>query len=140
MTPDEINDAQHPLSGWERETRAFASAGGDVPPRWADFADPLDAIGGRFGRRVERERRDGRPLSDGDRKAMRVMGLETNADRAALRKRYAELLQRSHPERNGGERKHEPALREVIEAYHPLRNAAAYISRAHHRERRCQYG
>src|SRR3546814_15470758 len=81
MTPDEINDAQHPLSGWERETRAVASAGGDVPPRWADFAAPLDAIGGRFGRRVSRERRGGRPVSDGDRKALRVGGLGPTADR-----------------------------------------------------------
>ncbi|RIA36847.1 DnaJ-like protein [Hephaestia caeni] len=126
MTPDEINAAQHPLSGWERETRAFASAGGDVPPRWADFTDPLDAIGGRFRRRDARERSDGPPLSDGDRKAMRVMGLEANADRTALRKRYAELLQRYHPDRNGGDRTHEHALREVIEAYQRLRKAAAF--------------
>src|SRR3546814_20624186 len=89
MTPDEINDAQHPLSGWERETRAFASAGGDVPPRWADFADPLAAIGGRLGRRVARERPDGRPLSSGHRKALRGVGPETTAAPAATRMRHA---------------------------------------------------
>ncbi|MCM8729909.1 J domain-containing protein [Hephaestia sp. GCM10023244] len=126
MTPEEISDAQRPFSGWERETRAFASAGGDVPPRWADFSDPLDAIGARFQRKVAPERRDGRALSDGDRKAMRIMGLAVDADRAALRKRYAELLQRYHPDRNGGDRTHEHALREVIEAYQRLRNAPAF--------------
>ena len=48
MTPDEIADAQGPYGGWERETRAFASAGASPPPRWADFVDPLDAISARF--------------------------------------------------------------------------------------------
>ena len=126
MNADEINAAQRPYAGWERETRAFAANGADRPPRWADFADPLDAIGARFRERAARERQDGRPLSESDRKAMRVMGLEVNADRHALRARYAELLRRYHPDRNGGDRTHERALQEVIEAYQRLRKAPAF--------------
>ncbi|MBC7985400.1 MAG: molecular chaperone DnaJ, partial [Sphingomonadaceae bacterium] len=48
MSTDEIYEAQRPYAGWERETRAFAANGADRPPRWADFADPLDAISARF--------------------------------------------------------------------------------------------
>ena len=59
MTPDEIHDAQRPYAGWERETRAFAANGADRPPKWADFADPLDAIGARFRARMA-EARSGR--------------------------------------------------------------------------------
>src|SRR3712207_8618175 len=51
----------NPYGGWDRETRAFARMGADGPPKWADFADPLDAIGARFRRSAaEGPRRDGR--------------------------------------------------------------------------------
>ena len=127
MSTDEINAAQRPFAGWERETRAFATGGADQPPRWADFADPLEAISGRFGRmQTEAMRSDGKPLSEGERKALRVLGLNKDADRRALRTRYAELLRRFHPDRNGGDRSHETALQEVIAAYDRLKKAAAF--------------
>ena len=52
MSPDEISAAQNPYGGWERETRAFAPPAARRPPRWADFVDPLDAIGARFRRAI----------------------------------------------------------------------------------------
>ena len=127
MSTDEIEHAQRPFAGWERETRAFATGGADAPPRWAEFADPLEAISGRFGRRADAAvRADGRPLSEGERKALRVLGLGADADRRALRSRYAELVRRYHPDRNGGDRSHEKALQAVIEAYQQLKGAAAF--------------
>jgi hypothetical protein len=126
MTAEVSHEAQRPFAGWERETRAFASNGADRPPRWADFADPLDAIGARFQNRVERAHADGRALSDGDRRALKVLGLGADTDRAAIHKRYTELLQRYHPDRNGGDRGHEHRLQAVIEAYQRLRRAPAF--------------
>lgn len=126
MSADEIADAQRPYAGWERETRAFAANGADVPPRWADFTDPLDAIGARFRDRVEAQRKDGKPLSEGDRKALRTLGLGPDADRRELRRRYTELVHRYHPDRNGGDRSHERALQDVISAYTRLKSAPAF--------------
>lgn len=127
MSPEEIHAAQRPFGGWERQTRAFSDLGGaDRPPKWADFTDPLDAIGARFQRAQERTRPDGRPLSEGDRKHLRVLGLAADADRRALRIRYAELVRRYHPDRNGGDRSHEQALRAVIEAYTSLKGRPAF--------------
>jgi hypothetical protein len=127
MTADEIHRAQSPTAGWERETRAFARAGqGDHPPRWADFADPLDAIGARFRRTVAPERADGKPLSGEDRRSLDVLGLAPDADRPALRKRYSELVRKYHPDRNGGDRSHEDRLTKVIAAYQQLRQAPAF--------------
>lgn len=126
MSVDEINAAQRPYAGWERETRAFATGGADRPPAWADFADPLDAIGARFRARAAAERKDGRPLSDGDRRALKVLGLATDIDRRALRERYAELVRRYHPDRNGGDRSFERQLQDVIAAYQQLKGAAAF--------------
>ena len=131
MSPDEISAAQNPYGGWDRETRAFAHNGADAPPRWADFADPLDAIGARFRRGTapngaDQPRGDGRELSREDRKSLGVLGLGIDADRRALRLRYAELVRRFHPDRNGGDRSHETALQAVIEAYTQLKSRPAF--------------
>jgi len=128
MTPEEIHAAQRPYAGWERETRAFAANGADRPPAWADFADPLDAIGARFRQRVadEQPRRDGKPLSAADRRSLRVLGLDADADRRALRTRYSALVRQFHPDRNGGDRRYEQQLQAVIEAYQQLKRAPAF--------------
>lgn len=127
MSSEEIEAAQTPYGGWERETRAFAAAGASPPPRWADFIDPLDAIGARFRRAAaEGPRKDGRELSEADRKSLRVLGLGTDTDRRALRQRYADLVRRYHPDRNGGDRSHEKALQAVIAAYTQLKSRPAF--------------
>jgi hypothetical protein len=126
MSEDEIQAAHNPYGGWNRDTRAF-SQNGSPPPKWADFADPLDAIGARFQRASRPEQRaDGRELSERDRKHLKVLGLSLDADRKALRTRYTELVRRFHPDRNGGDRSHEKALQAVIEAYQALKGRPAF--------------
>jgi len=125
MSADEIEAEQTPYAGWERETRAF-SPGAGGRPRWSDFVDPLDAIGANFARAADRGRKDGRPLSNGDRRALKVLGLGQDADRRALRTRYAELVRRYHPDRNGGDRSYEKALQDVISAYTQLKSRPAF--------------
>ena len=88
MSADEIEAAQTPYGGWERETRAF-SANGSPPPRWADFTDPLDAIGARF-RRSPGERRKRAPIaSSGSVKSDQRGGGEPLVEKARV--------SRSHP-------------------------------------------
>jgi hypothetical protein len=125
MSAEEISAQQRPYAGWERETRAFTGGAGGTP-RWADFIDPLDAIQARFGTGGQSPRKDGKPLSDADRRALKVLGLEADADRRALRQRYSELVRRYHPDRNGGDRAHETKLQQVIEAYTTLKKAPAF--------------
>jgi hypothetical protein len=124
MSTDEITRAQHPLAGWDRPSRKFAGNGGDPPPRWSDFSDPLEAISGRFGDVRERARPS--RFSKSERRALSVLGLGDDADRHQLRQRYSGLVRRYHPDKNGGDRSHEGRLREVIEAYQLLRKAAAF--------------
>ncbi len=132
MTPEEIIAAQHPAAGWATETRAFrADAGIDGVPRWADFDDPLDAIGSRAADIKARAR--ARSYKPGDtrftareREALAVMGLAGNADRKRLRQRYSDLVRRYHPDRNGGDRSQEARLQRVVEAYQVLRKAAGF--------------
>ena len=121
MSPEEIQEAQSPLAGWERTSRTFAANGADPPPRWSDFADPLDAIATRFGRVREPSR-----FNKAERQALSVLGLGEDADRHSLRQTYSTLVRRYHPDKNGGDRSHEARLTEVIEAYQLLRKAAAF--------------
>jgi hypothetical protein len=124
MSPDEITEAQHPLAGWERPSRKFAANGADPPPKWSDFADPLEAISGRFGH-IRNRARPSR-FSKPERQALSVLGLGDNADRHALRQTYSTLVRRYHPDKNGGDRSHEARLTAVIEAYQLLRKSAAF--------------
>lgn len=135
MSAEEIWQAQSPIAGWASETRSFRpTAGVDDAPRWADFADPLDAISARARgfSRARREaanppqRADGRMLTPDERRALTVLDLELDADRRQLRTRYSELVRAYHPDRNGGDRSHEGRLQQVIEAYQLLRKAAAF--------------
>jgi hypothetical protein len=131
MTADEILDAQSPIHGWERESRAFRPNGHfDATPRWADFKDPLDAISGRaraqMRARHPAQREDGRIVTPDERRALEALGLPLDADRKALRGRYSELVRKYHPDRNGGDRGYETRLQEVVEAYQLLRKAAAF--------------
>ena len=126
MSPEEIQAAQSPIAGWERETRAFAHAGGaDQGPAWRDFADPLDAIAARY--RPEARRRAVDRFSAKERHALVVLGLKDDTDLHQVRRRYSELVRRYHPDRNGGDRSHEGRLGDVIEAYQALKSAGAFV-------------
>ena len=129
MTADEILAAQSPVAGWRNEARVFrADAGVDGVPRWADFDDPLDAIGARAAdirARAAGQQQMAR-FTPKEREALEAMGLGPDTDRHGLRKRYSALVRRYHPDRNGGDRSHEGRLQRVIEAYQLLRKAAAF--------------
>ena len=124
MTPEQIQDAQSPLGGWDRPSRRFVANGADPPPAWSDFADPLDAISGRFGH-IRDSAKPSR-FSKPEQRALSVLGLAEDADRHQLRQRYSKLVRRFHPDKNGGDRSHEARLGEVIEAYQLLRKSAAF--------------
>lgn len=128
MSSEEILRAQSPVSGWEQETRAFRpTAGIDAAPRWADFADPLEAISARARARRPAERKDGKVVTPDERRALDTLGLPLDADRRELRERYSQLVRKYHPDRNGGDRSHEARLQAVVEAYQLLRRAVAFV-------------
>lgn len=126
MSSDEIEAAQSPIAGWERQTRAFAANGASPMPAWGDFADPLDAIAARFRPEVRRQAVD--RFSASERHALGVLGLKDDADLHGVRRRYSELVRRFHPDRNGGDRRHEKKLGQVIDAWQTLKIARAFAA------------
>lgn len=133
MTPEDILRAQSPLAGWETQSRAFRpDANVDQAPRWADFADPLDAISMRAGRfrktaaATAQNTAATNRFTPEERRAFEVMGLAPDTNRAMLRQRYSHLVQRYHPDRNGGDRRHEARLQQVVAAYQLLRRHGVF--------------
>lgn len=123
MPPEERWSALSGHPSWDRATRAFASNAGG----WR-FEDSAGLMRLRFGARWARANGQAAPtafVSPADAAALAVMGLEAGASRAALRARYAELVRRYHPDRNGGDRAHEARLQAVLEAYTHLRRRPA---------------
>jgi len=126
MSAEEILEAQSPLAGWQSKTRAFRPAAGIAdPPRWADFADPLEAIAARARTIRARAERAVPRFSPAEVRALQVLGLGCDTDRTRLRRRYCELVRRYHPDHNGGDRRHEARLAAVVDAYQLLRKSAA---------------
>jgi hypothetical protein len=131
MSPEEIWAAQSPIAGWTAENRSFRpTAGVDEAPRWADYADPLDAIAKRAKARAAQMRpatwADGRLVSADEHRALEALGLQAGANRRELRSAYSELVRRYHPDRNGGDRSHEARLQAVVEAYQLLRKVPGF--------------
>lgn len=121
MSAEEIVAAQSPYGGWETETRAFTHGGANMPPKWADFKDPMDALGARFAgvKREATARAAGvDPMTA---KALAVLGLEPGSDLRSIRQAYSDGVRRYHPDRNGGDRRHEAKLQAVLEAWAHLR-------------------
>lgn len=93
---------------------------------WA-YADPLgilraNGLGGSSRRQAAPEPQRPRH-SAAVRKALDVMGLDENADTAAIKGQYKTLVKRFHPDANGGDRSFEDRLRDIIRAHDVLRAA-----------------
>jgi curved DNA-binding protein CbpA len=83
--------------------------------------DPFGLFGPEPQRRPERPPEPARPLRKVERKCLRQLNLEDSATKAEIRARFKDLVMRHHPDRNGGDRRSEDKLREVIQAYNYLR-------------------
>lgn len=67
--------------------------------------------------------RDGRRLTRLQVQAFRTLNLKPTASSSDIRKRYAELVKRFHPDSNEGDRSAENQLQEVIKAHQLLKKA-----------------
>jgi hypothetical protein len=129
------------LSDKEAEAARLANIYGDRPTwkmgknerartaaRTRGPADLKDAFG-IFGEatagatRGRQATRNGRPISRLQEKAFAKLELSVSAEAGEIRKRYAELLRRFHPDANGGDRSAESQLQEVVRAHHILKKA-----------------
>jgi hypothetical protein len=88
-------------------------------PTWAMGVNPATA--GERGKAAPEPRRPRH--SAATLKALDVLGLDENADSAAIKAQYKTLVKRFHPDANGGDRSFEERLRDIIRAHDALRAA-----------------
>ncbi|PWE16816.1 molecular chaperone DnaJ [Marinicauda salina] len=100
--------AEHASVDWQRAFFDPFSLFGERPPPGHDRAHS-----------EPEKRRHGRLVE----KALDTLGLEYEAEKASVRKRYAELVRSYHPDSNGGDRSFEDQLQKVVAAYQILRNS-----------------
>ncbi len=93
-------------------------------PGWA-ADDPFSLFEGMAAGRTRQARpaAEGRKILNAQRRALDVLGLEGDAERADIKAKFKVLVKRHHPDANGGDRGSEDSLREIIQAYNYLKSA-----------------
>lgn len=112
---------------WSMGTRSGADAGPHAAePGGFRHAFSVDDLFGLFGRATAGEEPRpyrARPLRRLERKSLTALDLDETATANEIKARYKTLVKRLHPDSNGGDRRAEDKLREVIQAYTYLRQA-----------------
>jgi hypothetical protein len=104
--------------------RTRSSQGGFRAAGWA-AVDPLNLLGDGEGRGNGHARpaAEGRKILNAQRRALEVLGLEADANRADIKAKFKVLVKQHHPDANGGDRGSEERLRDIIAAYNYLKSA-----------------
>jgi hypothetical protein len=84
------------------------------------FDDPHGVFGWRGRNTESTPQRRLKPL---ERKSLEALDLAEGVDRAQIKARFKELVKRHHPDANGGDKRSENRLREIIQAYNYLKQA-----------------
>jgi hypothetical protein len=64
-----------------------------------------------------------RHLKPLEKKALQALNLSETAEQLEIKARFKELVKRHHPDANGGDKRSEEKLREIIQAYNYLKQA-----------------
>jgi DnaJ domain len=132
----QFNASYNYFDGWSNaEVEAFqkdavighrptwkAGLGGGARQRapFGAFDDPHALLAGRARRTASEPVRKLKPI---ERKSLEALGLAEGADRAQIKTRFKELVKLHHPDANGGDKRSENKLREIIQAYNYLKQA-----------------
>ena len=65
----------------------------------------------------------GRMIRNAERKSLKALDLDADANAKEIKARFKALVKRHHPDINGGDKQSEDRLREVIQAYNHLKQA-----------------
>jgi hypothetical protein len=103
-------------NSWAHGTRDGIVHGGGHARR---FGDPHEFFPWRTTRAGE-SRRNLKPL---ELKSLEALDLTAAAERPEIKARFKELVKRHHPDANGGDKRSEDKLREIIQAYNYLKQA-----------------
>ena len=131
MSDDDVANFQKASLTGHRPTWSMGTRAGrpSETPRQEGFMHgfSVDDVFGFFGRSTvggePRGYAGARPVRRAERKCLTALGLDIDATGTEIKARYKSLVKRHHPDSNGGDRRSEDKLREVIQAYNYLKQA-----------------
>jgi hypothetical protein len=134
MTDDAVAQYQKDALTGHRPTWKMGSIGGkraakrarkQIPGADGSPDDPFSLFGEAGDQHAGHARTapEARKIFNAQRRALEVLGLEGDAQRADIKAKFKMLVKRHHPDANGGDRGSEAQLREIIAAYNYLKSA-----------------
>ena len=117
MSQDEIENFLKSDLTWHRPTQKFASADNFFNILWNNALNDKFKI---F-KEGEHIHINNKKLFEKDKDAFRIMGLEFNADRTTIQKKFKTLVKKFHPDKNAGNKKYEDKLKKITLAYSHLK-------------------
>lgn len=112
---------------WRMGVNGRQPSGSTHEPGYFNTVDPFGmfrelGIGGPWRPAGDHPAPERRPVRNAERKALDVLGLETDASATDIKAKFKVLVKRHHPDANGGDRSCENRLREIIQAYNYLKS------------------
>ena len=117
MSQNEIENFLKSDLTWHRPTQKFASADNFFNILWNNALN--DKF--KFFKEEEHIHINNKKLFEKDKDAFRIMGLEFNADRTTIQKKFKTLVKKFHPDKNAGSKRYEDKLKKITLAYSHLK-------------------
>ena len=103
---------------WHRPTQKFGSSDNFFSILWNNaLSDKFNL----FNENTSVNILNGKKLSEKDRDAFKIMGLELNADWSKIQSKFKTLVKKFHPDRNSGNKQFEDKLKKITLAYSHLK-------------------
>ena len=118
MTQNEIEYFVKSDLTWHRPTQQFGSSDNFFNILWNN------ALNDKFNFFKEEKATNGlknRKLTERDKDAFAIMGLDLNADWSMIKKKFKTLVKKFHPDKNSGNRQFEDKLKKITLAYNHLK-------------------
>jgi len=117
MCQNEIEDFLKSDLTWHRPTQKFASSDNFFNILWNNALNDKFKIFKEEGSTHINDKK----LCEKDKNAFIVMGLEFNADKETIQKKFKTLVKKFHPDKNSGNKQYEDKLKKITLAYSHLK-------------------
>ena len=118
MSQDQIENFLKSDITWHRPTQKFGSSDNFFSILWNNaLSDKFNF----FYDEKKLNKFNGKKLTEKDKDAFRIMGLEFSADWSIVQKKFKTLVKKFHPDRNSGNKEFEDKLKKITLAYSHLK-------------------
>jgi len=119
MCQDEIEDFLKSDLTWHRPTQQFGSSDNFFNILWNNALNDKFNF---FKHEKNINKLNGKELSEKDKEAFKIMGLDLSADWPNIRKKFKILVKKFHPDKNAGSKEFEDKLKKITLAYSHLKH------------------